>query len=214
MRAQRKTYKKPDWDRLYEIAAAQEGYFTTRQAAEAGYYPALLAKYLRSGRIARVRHGIYRIVHFPAGDREELVVVWLWTGRVGVFSYETALALHGLSDVLPARIHVSLPISWSGRRLRVPAGIELHFDEVAEPEKVWVGAVRATNVPKTLSDCARAALAPDLVSQALQEAQERGLLERGSVPEVIDYLKHFGADITERTRASTGVNRKDLRRNR
>ncbi len=27
----------PDWDRLYEAAAAQEGFFTTRQAADAGY---------------------------------------------------------------------------------------------------------------------------------------------------------------------------------
>ena len=209
-----RTDKKPDWDRLYEIAAAQEGYFTTRQAAEADYYPALLAKYLSSGRIARIRHGIYRIIHFPAGEREELVVVWLWTGRVGVFSYETALALHGLSDVLPARIHVSIPISWSNRRLRVPEGVELHFDDVTEQETVWLGAVRATDVARTLSDCARAALAPDLVGQALREAEDRGLLDRESVPEVTDYLERFGPTNTERTHVSTGKNRNDLRRNR
>ncbi len=194
MNLQRKVNEKPSWDRLYQTAAAQEGHFTTAQAAEAGYYPALLAKYLRSGRIVRVRHGIYRIVHFPAGDREDLVVVWLWTGRVGVFSHETALALHGLSDVLPARIHVSVPASWGSRRLRVPEGVDLHFEDVASSEATWVGAVRVTAVARTLEDCARAALPPDLVGQALQEASERGLLDRDSVHGVTDYLNGFAAD--------------------
>lgn len=45
----------PRWSRLYETAAAQEGHFTTAQAAEAGYYPQLLTKYLENGRIVRVR---------------------------------------------------------------------------------------------------------------------------------------------------------------
>src|SRR6266700_4465267 len=33
-----------------------------------------------------VRHGVYRLVHFPAGDHEELEVVWPWSERKGVFS--------------------------------------------------------------------------------------------------------------------------------
>ncbi len=202
MSARSKNDGKPEWDRLYEIAVAQEGHFTTAQAAEAGYYPALLAKYLRSRRIIRVRHGIYRIVHFPAGDREELVVVWLWTGRVGVFSHETALALHGLSDVLPARIHVSVPASWDRRRLRVPEGVDLHFDDVADSEATWVGAVRVTAVARTLNDCARAALPPDLVGQAIEEAHERGLLDRDTVPEVTEYLDRFAADSGRKARVS------------
>jgi hypothetical protein len=36
----------PRWPHLYETATAQEGYFTTSQAAEAGYSPQLLAKHL------------------------------------------------------------------------------------------------------------------------------------------------------------------------
>ncbi len=213
MDSRSKPDKKPDWDRLFEIAAAQEGYFTTRQAAVAGYYPALLAKYLHGGRIERVRHGIYRVIHFPAGEHEELVVVWLWTERIGVFSYETALALHRLSDVLPARIHVSLPASWSARRLRIPDGVELHFDDVSETETVWIGAVRTTGVARTLTDCARAALGPDLLGQAVQEAEERGLVDPKSVPEVIDYLKLFGAQEAAGAREQKGKSRKDLRRN-
>jgi hypothetical protein len=34
---------KPDWNRLFELAVGQEGLFTTKQAAEAGYSPKLLS---------------------------------------------------------------------------------------------------------------------------------------------------------------------------
>src|SRR5687768_2373690 len=93
--------KQPDWNRLYETAVGQEGLFTSLQAADAGYSAQLLVHHVRSGRVLRVRRGIYRIVHFPAGEHEELVAAWLWSERAGVFSHQTALALHELSDVLP-----------------------------------------------------------------------------------------------------------------
>ena len=73
----------PRWDDLYEIACAQEGHFSNAQAAAAGYSPQLLTKYLKSGRVVRSRRGVYRLVHFPSGDHEDLVVLWLWSGQVG-----------------------------------------------------------------------------------------------------------------------------------
>lgn len=100
----RRAAPRPDWNRLYETAAAQEGTFSTKQAAEAGYSPQLLAHHLKSGRVARVRRGVYRLVHYPAGEHEDLVAIWLWSERAGVFSHETALRLFELSDVLPSRV--------------------------------------------------------------------------------------------------------------
>src|SRR5690349_14504727 len=93
--------ERPNWNHLFETAAAQEGLFTTQQAAEAGYSPQLLVHHVHRGRIVRVHRGIYRLVHFPAGEHEELVAAWLWSERMGVVSHQTALALHGLSDALP-----------------------------------------------------------------------------------------------------------------
>jgi predicted transcriptional regulator of viral defense system len=181
----------PNWDRLYEIAAAQEGLFTTAQAAQAGYSRPLLAKYLRNDRIRRLRRGVYRLVHFPAGEHEDLIAPWLWAGRTGVFSHETALALHGLSDALPSQVHMTLPASWRDRRLRVPQGIVLHFADVRDRERTWSGTVPVTTAARTLLDCAAARVAPDLVRDAFEEAAERGLVDRGSLPAVLSYLKGF-----------------------
>jgi len=167
--------KSPDWDALFGVAQAQAGYFTTGQAAQAGYSPQLLA-YLGDKKVLRVRRGIYRLVHFPSSDHEDLVVSWLWSEQAGVFSHETALALHDLSDALPSKVHLTVPASWRRRRLRVPAGVVLHFADVGERERTSFGAVPVTAPLRTLADCIDAHLAPGLLDQSVSQARRRGLI--------------------------------------
>ncbi len=182
----------PLWDNLFETAAGQEGLFTTHQASEAGYSPQLLAHHVHAGRIVRVRRGIYRLVHFPAGEHEDLVVAWLWFERAAVVSHQTALALHGLSDVLPARLHLTLPSAWRRRRLRRPAGVVLYHGDVPAEDRAWFGAVPATNARRSLNDCAREGLSPELVRHAAQQALRRGLVTKAELRDVEEALKPFG----------------------
>src|SRR5579863_1964403 len=182
----------PSWQSLYDTAASQEGLFTTRHAAAAGYSDPLLAHYQKVGRIARIRRGIYRLVHFPSGEQEELVTAWLWTDSQGVLSHQTALTLHGLSDVLPAQIHLTLPLSWRRRRFRVPRGLVLHHADVSSGERTWVGAVPVTSARRTLNDCAIAGLSPDLLRQGAKQALTRGLVTKAEIGEVQKALKSFG----------------------
>ena len=182
---------KPCWDLLYEIASGQDGHFTTAQAAEAGYSPQLLAKHLRGGRIHRVRRGVYRVVHFPAGEHEDLAVLWLWSEREGVFSHESALALHDLSDALPTKVHMTLPPSWERRRLRLPGGLVIHHAGISGTERAWVGSVPVTAPARTLCDCAREQISPVLLRQALRQGLDRGLFPREDVVFVEEYLARF-----------------------
>lgn len=183
----------PRWSQLYETAAAQEGHFTTAQAAEAGYYPQLLTKYLNNGRIVRVRRGVYRLVHFPPGDHEDLVVVWLWSDRAGVLSHETALALHQLSDALPSKAHLTLPAGWTSRRLQLPTGVVPHFADLADGDRTWAGAVQITTPARSVIDCADAGVSPELVEQAIDEGLHRGLFTESMVEPAREYLRSFGA---------------------
>lgn len=183
---------RPDWDRLFATAAAQAGYFTTGQAADAGYSSQLLLKHIHAGRILRSRRGIYRLVHFPASDYEELVIGWLWSEQAGVVSHQTALALHGLSDVLLSHVHLTLPLAWRRRRFRVPPGLVLHHADVSPEDRTWFGAVPTTNPRRTLSDCAKAGLSPDLLRQAVEQALRRGLAVRSELGDVETALGPFG----------------------
>lgn len=168
----------PNWDRLFEAALGQDGHFTTRQAAEAGYYPQLLLKYLKNGRIARVRRGVYRIVHFPAGEHEDLATIWLWSEKAGVFSHETALMLQNLSDALPRKVHLTLPADWAKRRLRVPRGVSIHHADVPREERIEIGPVPVTNALRTILDCIDAHVSPELVEAAVRQASHRGLIDK------------------------------------
>ncbi len=182
----------PDWNQLFQVAASQSGYFTTKQAAEAGYSTHLLRKHIHAGRVTRSQRRIYRLVHFPAAEHEELVTAWLWSEQAGVLSHQTALSLHGLSDVLPAQVHLTLPNAWRGRRFRVPAGVVLHHADVAPEGRSWFGPVPATSADRTLSDCAKSGLSPELLRQAARQALRRGLVKRDELADVETALKPFG----------------------
>src|SRR3954469_614607 len=159
---------KPDWRALLQIAYRQSGYFRTAQAAAAGFSNQLLRKHRLTGRIARPLRGVYRLVDVPPGDHDDLVALWLWSEQAGVFSHETALALHELSDALPARVHMTVPSSWS-RRSAVPRLLVLHHAKVPADDRTWVGSVPVTTVARTLRDAVDAGVDPDLVAQAISE---------------------------------------------
>ncbi|MEE9392646.1 MAG: type IV toxin-antitoxin system AbiEi family antitoxin domain-containing protein [Planctomycetota bacterium] len=181
----------PDWDSLYQVAASQDGYFTPKQSQKAGYSPQLLNKYIHSGKLVHIRRGVYRIIHFPPSDHEDLTVIWLWSHRQGVFSHETALALHELSDVLPKNIHLTLPSHDFKRRLRVPSGVELHFGDISGHHRQWFGCVPITSPAKALNDCATAFVSPDLLFQAVAEGRARGLFRPQEISPTSRYLSEF-----------------------
>lgn len=179
-------------DPLFEVAAAQEGLFTTAQANASGYSRQLLRHHVLGGKFVRVQRGIYRFVEFPAGTHEHLVAAWLWSEREGVLSHQTALGLHELSDALPSRIHLAVPASWRRRRLRHPQHLELHFAAVADDERTWCGPIPTTTIARTLNDCARAALSPELLRQAARQALQRGRVKVTEIPAVLAALAPFG----------------------
>ena len=108
--------------------------------------------------------------------------VWLWSNRAGVFSHETALSLHELSDALPAQVHLTVPSNWSQRRLRVPQGVVLAYADVPKVDRTWAGPCPGDGRSRrTLADCLAAGVAPDLVNLAIQQAAHRGLVPKADL---------------------------------
>lgn len=169
----------PSWKLLYEAAAPQQGYFTAQQAGSVGFSAQLLRHYVGSNKIEPAGpRGVYRMVLFPPGEHEDLVVAWLWSAQHGVMSHETALSLHGISDALPARIHMSVPATWSKRRLRVPNNVILHHRDVGPNAQTWIGPVPVTTPLRTIQDCIADAVNPELVTDAIRDARARGLITK------------------------------------
>lgn len=167
------------------------GHFTTQQEAEAGYSPQLLAKYLANGKVERVIRGVYRLVHYPAGEREDMVVFWLWSGRQGVFSHETALQLFDLGDALPAHHDITLPAAWSRRRLRILKIVRVHYADIPKRDRRWFGTVPVTTPARTLRDCAAAHTSAEMLLRATLDARRRGLVRRAEIAEVVRVLAPY-----------------------
>ena len=163
--------KEPDHDELYRIAEPQGGYFSSEQAARAGFSRKLLWHYQKTGKLLRVAHGIYRLAHFPASGYEDLFVACLKCGPQSAISHDSALALYDLSDVLPGEVHVTVPRTASRRR----RGIRMHTNRLRAGDVVRRDGLPVTAVPRTIADAARAGLSEDHVARALRDALRRGL---------------------------------------
>lgn len=109
-----------------------------------------------------------------------------------MISHQSALALHELSDALPEQIHLSVPLAWRHRRFRLPPGVVLHHADVAKKERTWVGAVPITSAARTLNDCARSGVSPEVLRQGAREALGRGWVVKGELKDVVKALKPFG----------------------
>lgn len=179
--------KTPSWERLHEIAHGQAGHFTTEQAADAGFSPQLLYKHVQSGNLQRAMRGIYRIGSHPPGEHEELVVLWLWSDRRAVFSHETALQLHDLSDALPAYIHLTLPAETSRRR-KIPGGVVAHFADVPLAEREWIGPVPVTTAARAIRDVAATHGDASMVARAIDQGIRDGLFLIDDVAPAASYV--------------------------
>jgi predicted transcriptional regulator of viral defense system len=164
----------PNFNRLYEIAENQAGYFTANQAQVAGFSWERLSYYVTTGRFSRVQRGIYRLVQFPGSLYEDLFVAWLKVGPRAVISHESALYLYQLSDVLPSEIHVIMPRTGSRRR----EGIRLHTNRLKPDEVTQREGLRVTSAARTIVDVATNGVEEEQIRKAVHEAIQQGLTGR------------------------------------
>lgn len=179
---------------LYGIASLQQGYFTARQAKEAGYADSRFAYHVKKGRWVREGRGIYRLANYPIGDRPDLVYWSLWScnrsGDVqGVFSHQTALAIHDLSDVMPALYHLTVPKGFR-RYHKPPKNMVLHFADI-QKDDVWeFEGYKVTSPERTIRDVLlNEGISEELVIQAISDGLQKGIISSSKLTRLTSQLK-------------------------
>ena len=168
---------------LYESAQAHGGFFTTRQALDAGFKDNVHVYHVRAGNWIREGRGIYRLAQYPLPSRPDLIVWQLWSRNrqdqpQGVFSHATALTLHELSDAMPSKLDMTVPPGFQ-RMAAIPRALRLHHARLGEPDVETIDDVRVTTPLRTLIDViVDGAIAPERQVQALAQAIWRGLIMR------------------------------------
>jgi predicted transcriptional regulator of viral defense system len=167
--------------------------FTYSQAMAAGISAERLYAYRAQGLIDQIARGLYRWADSPEIDQDLLEVAH--RAPRGTLCLITALARHGLTDMIPPRIDIALP-----RGSRIPAlrkTIDVHvfaretFDlgreEFAIGDKLSIGIY---SPERTLVDVIR--LRHREGSDVAWEALRRWLARKGSKPAaLLTMAKHF-----------------------
>jgi len=94
---------------IEKIIKNHNGFVTTTQVTEAGIPRRCLSDMVESGAIYRVERGIYARLEIW---EDELYILQYRFSR-GIFSHETALYLHGMSDRTPIRYTMTFPFSYN-----------------------------------------------------------------------------------------------------
>jgi predicted transcriptional regulator of viral defense system len=174
---------------LFELAHDQYGYVTPEDARAAGIDPLRLQDLARRGLAEHIDHGLYRIPLVPPTGLDQYMEATLWPqGAQGVLSHGTALDLHGLNDVNPTRIHLTVPADYRVRR-KVPKLYVLHHRDLDDADVTLHEGIAIVTPYRAILDGIEVHLGPRLLDQAVQNAAARGLLTRDQLADVKRRLK-------------------------
>jgi len=171
---------------LFAIAEGQSGFFTAKQAEVAGYQRSNHPYHVRAGNWVREGRGIFRLKQFPVAEEADLVLWSLWSRDrsdrpTGIYSHETALRIYDLSDVMPAKLHMTIPRSFR-RNAPVPNVLVLHRANLQPTEVEERQGYSVTRPIKTLIDLIRAQTLPEeTLRSAFAEASQKGLITQTEI---------------------------------
>lgn len=170
-------------DRLFQVADNQQGYFTSGQAVRCGYSRTNFHRQISSGEWIKEQRGIYRLAHYPITSHPNLIIWALWSRDIkgeiqGVWSHETALEIYELSDVMPVKMHMTVPKTFR-KWTSIPENIVLHFADLSDAEVRVQQGYKITTPLKTIIDIVEeGALSEELIVQAIKDVLSKGLLSQ------------------------------------
>lgn len=170
---------------LLALAEENDGLVTASQARAIGIVDSVLARLTGRRKLERVARGVYRIPYYPSDRLSQYREAVLWArashGPENVaLSHETAMAVFGISDVNPSRVHISVP---KGARLRrrKPKWIVIHRGDLPPADVTLHEGLPVTTVAKSVLDVLNATGRLGLARQAIKDARKEGYLSTAEV---------------------------------
>ena len=182
-------------ENLFQVAESQQGYFTSADAKKLGYDYPHQHFHVKQGNWVRVDHGIYRLKKYPAAAQEDLMRWWLWSRKKAVISHESAAALYELGDLLPSKIHLTVPLDFRKSPVK---SLMLHKADLNAAEIERRDGLPVTKPLRTLLDLARSHLDDERLSVVARDAIKKGLVSRR---ELLDALAKLPAGIDPSSQA-------------
>ena len=178
-----------------KMARENNGYISSAQVTSAGMPRRLLAEAVAAGELVQVERGLYAL---PDTWEDELYITQHRFSR-GIFSDETALYLHGITDRAPFSLTMTFPRSYNASAAR-GAGIVCRTcaDDVlglgrCEVRTPYGNSVRAYDIERALCDIVRGQKVVD--SQVVVPAMRAYAANRDrNVSKLMGYARKLGVE--------------------
>jgi predicted transcriptional regulator of viral defense system len=181
-------------DELLPLAEENDGLVTAAQARALGITDSVLARLTQRGKLERVARGVYRIPYFPADPLSQYREAVLWARASHgpeqvVLSHETALGVYGISDVNPARVHLTVPKRARLRRQK-PKWIVIHRSDLPSSDLTTHEGLPVTTVAKSVMDVMETTGRSGLARQAIKDARKEGYISAAEFQRLTRQLSH------------------------
>jgi len=183
------------FDELLALAEQNDGLVTANEARAIGIVDSVLARTTQRGKLERVARGVYRIPYYPTDRLSQYREAVLWArashGPENVaLSHETALAIYGISDVNPSRVHITVP---KGARLRrqTPKWITVHRGQPLSTDVTTHEGLPVTTVPKSVLDVWKETGKSGLARQAIKDARKEGYINAAEAKKLALQLRKY-----------------------
>lgn len=179
-------------EKILEILKKNNGVITTSEVTEAGISRGSLKYLAETGILERAARGVYQLADVLDDEMYHLQVRY----KKGIFSGETALYLHDLTDRTPMRFQMTFPNSYNltnakNENIKCNRVIKKLYDMGIVNIKTPTGnLVRAYNMERTLCDIIRTQNNTDI--QIVSEAFKRYVKRNDkNIPLLSEYAKQL-----------------------
>jgi predicted transcriptional regulator of viral defense system len=183
----------PDYETaIQEILKSNNGIVTATQVTEAGIPRRCLSTMVQSGMIYRVERGIYAL---PEVWEDELSFIQYRFSK-GIFSHETALYLHGMTDRTPSRYTITFPFGYNTgnvkkqgilAKLSTEGTYELGIITISSPSG---NPIKVYDIERTLCDIVKTRHRADIqvINQAMKTYASSN---KKDIAKFMDYAERF-----------------------
>jgi predicted transcriptional regulator of viral defense system len=173
-------------------------YFTSGQARSLGISAALLCHYVKTGKLKRIRRGVYQGVDYqkPASFRWDDLIQAVYSIPGGVVCLTSALAVYDLTEEIPRQHWIGIRHGTSAKNSRQIKIVRFRDLELGKIEIMLEGAsVPIFDRERTIVDAFRL-LSREVAIKALKMALAKGGKNRLDVMKLEAYARKFRFDIT------------------
>jgi predicted transcriptional regulator of viral defense system len=175
---------------IFQIISKNSGYVTAKEVTEAGIPRRCLTKLVESGKLLKAKRGIYVL---PDVWEDELYLLQYRFSK-GIFSHDTALYLHGLTDRTPISFTMTFPFGYNTGSVKKQGVIpkvctvevySLGIVDIASPSG---NIIKSYDVERTLCDMVKETHHGDIqvINQAMKKyaaAKEKNIVKLMSYAE-------------------------------